>query len=305
MKKLIVIIAGVIAVVYMCAPHAHAQNIYGFASLDFDENSGGLFADCETDADYDATYYYDVGVTCEIWDDNETLIGTDEEESMSNESWIASYVSGSPVPDVGYTARATHWAHIFFFGVNMFDDYYNLGYWEYQGIDSPNYYDFFLPGPPQTSPSQRRTAGRTNKYVKPERPGIVRGYYWCASESLTQGASVIYDLRYTVDGPVSNIGWYVIEHQTDTSLATSEFGPGTSWNIDRFDDHIFDAFAVHDSVQTFTIASRIGGPQYPVGIEWFGGGERSSNTIVINPGDIVLINGQQTPDQSHCIHSNH
>jgi hypothetical protein len=292
-----------------------AQNIYGFTSLDYDEDANTVIADCETDIDYISMAYYTVDVGCSIVDNSHTQVAYGSATDYGHDGWVQVLVEANASPDVQYTATGRHNATVEYYdydpgfggrcAYNCYDVFNFLSFTD-QNIDAEDYVDFLGPGPFQYSNRQRLHAGNTHQTATPTAPTKIKVKTWCVgglNGSGTTGATLEYWVLNS-SGGISKQGWYVVEQQTDSALTSdTTFGPGTSYrrdtsNIgDKFEDDIGDfRNQPHTSTQTFFVtAATSGKPHHPLTIAWFGPVDRNSNDIPISSVNIVSINGETTP----------
>lgn len=302
-------IATILACCWLCGVVAHAQNIYGFTSLDYDDVNDVVIAECQTVADYSSASYYTVYVDCSIVDNDHVQVAYASASDSSDGGSVDVVIEADVTADASYTATSRHNGDIYYYDWDSscgyarscysYYDVENLSYYNSQVIDDLRAMDAELSGPQQVVNQQRLHAGNTHDATTPPVPTVIKVKSWCPG-----GHGAL--LEYWVlngSGGISRQGWYVVEQQTDTSLTTSTtFGPGTSYQKDdlrvgdKFDDDIGDLiFQSHISSQTFFVTKAISGTtHYPLTILWFGPVNKSANAISISSANVVNINGDNT-----------
>jgi hypothetical protein len=280
------------------------HGITGTALLSYDEDRNKMIGICITELDMDVQEYYRPNVRCSITDDTGTTL-----QSATLTGWGTAQVTleVDAVADVNYTVTGNHYAEPF-----ISDQAFESGHWVSYFYDFWNFFFFdqsyftsdtpvvrhIGPGPPRQTPRSTLRIDRSKKQAVPTRPQTLRVMTWCPGG---KGAVLEYWLMLPAGGR-SRQGWVVVEH-VNPSLASSEYGPGTTAQAgppDGFEDDIGD---VHGNTlhtgQTFTITTGLGKPYYDVTITWFGGAQLTSNSIDIVNGNQVTINGQATGTSCH------
>jgi hypothetical protein len=291
--------------VWLSGVLAYGQNIYGFTSLDYDDQNDVVVAECQTIADYASAFYYTVYVSCSIVDNNHNQVAYGSATDSSNAGSVDVVVEADVAADGSYTATSRHNGDIYYYDWDSscgygrscysYYDIQNFSYWNDQLIDDLRAMDAELPGPEQVVNQQRLHAGNTHDNNAPPRPSILYAYAWQA------GAEVNYYLL-TSGRCISRQGWWVVEQQTDYDLTSDDnrWGSGTSGQHgppDGFDDIIIFGGA-WSSGQSFFISPAAGDSRhYPVTIEWIDGTQRNPNQqMIVHEADgTVLINGATAP----------
>jgi hypothetical protein len=149
-----------------------------------------------------------------------------------------------------------------------------------------------------------RRTGRGARAANNEPPLILKAESDCPDPN-GNGRNIDYTLQDASGKPVS--GYTVVEHQTDTSRASSAFGPGTSYQtappgtVSGFQDWLSPGpfQKTGNSIQTFTVTPASpspSAPQQPVIIQSVNGQKYGSLGIWFQFPQ-VFVNGVPTPKQ--------
>jgi len=285
-----------------CVARARAD-VWGFASIDYDDVYGQVIADCETQISLEDQQYYQPIVDCWLNDGTGYGIGYGTDwEIYSNDAFAEIYADADP--DETYTVEVQNSVELYFFRPNY--GYYDLqdySYWLNQNIYASCCFDFY-PGPygPQDGPDTEITQGTEYAQVTtPPPPNQLRINQWCLESNGINNNLHYWLMDPNGSGGITNQVWDIVERQTDCCLtynSGSPYGSCTSAQTgNKFDDTIAGV-GNHTSSQIFFIARGPARPNFGVSISWFGT-PRAGNSISIAPGS-VTVNNLSQPAPNSC-----